>query len=109
MAEPTTRDGEALPVDALPSMVSVGEDSVKHMTDEELRRALGYLIAGAETFLPLRDGEEAAEWLYVQGMRRARLECERARELLGHYPMCEALDHPEDVAGYCTCERWIER
>ncbi|WP_372672993.1 hypothetical protein [Amycolatopsis kentuckyensis] len=97
-----------LPDDVPADAVSMGADSVSGFDDEEVRRTAAYLIGGAETFLPVRDGEESAEWLYVQGMRRARMECERARQLLGHYPLCEALEHPEAVEEYCTCAGWAE-
>lgn len=87
---------------------ALGLDTISGLTDREVREELVYLIAGVEQYLPVRDGEEAAGWLYVQAMRRARLECEEAKRRLGHYPLCEALDHP-GIEDYCSCSRWSDQ
>lgn len=93
---------------SLNNMVEVGRDSVSGLNGVEVREAAGYLTGAALTYLPVKDDDGAQEWLIVMAMRRAREECEKARERLGHYPLCDALDHPEDVAGCCTCEGWDE-
>jgi hypothetical protein len=101
------RDLEQIDAD-LATMVEVGRESVSGLDDAEVREAAGYLTGAALTYLPVKDDDGAQEWLIVMAMRRAREECEKARERLGHYPLCDALDHPEDVDNYCTCEGWDE-
>lgn len=93
---------------ALNDMVEVGRESVSGLNAVEVREAAGYLTGAALAYLPVKDDDAAQEYLIVLAMRRTREECEKARERLGHYPLCDALDHPEDVAGYCTCQGWDE-
>lgn len=63
--------------------------------------AAGHLAAAVEHYLKPKDGDAAAESLYMDAIHYAAQQIERARELLGHYPLCDALatGDKED----CTC------
>lgn len=53
--------------------------------------AAGLLAAAVLHYLNPGDGDAAAESLFVDAIANAAKELERARELLGHYPLCESI------------------